>query len=542
MHPLEKLLPNFTASEKQRRQSQPADAAQKVGGANFMVGAAADEPEVEITAIDDGHTPVVGAPMQTIEVPIGKNDGGETLYIDHQLWPDLDPSLTGDARTKALLAVIEQLARQGELSDCWALTAFNVAILNNYDKLKERMIPLNGRIAVYGFYLGDKTKPLTFTMDYNLGNVGVSVGPAGCIAYKAFEKLFAFARYLKLQADGTVANMYDADYTRTNGGWMSEVYRLIYGMGSYRQVSANPFTGQNLVNLIQSNAKAGFGVSVGTVTPTKFGRVAGHAYGTIIAAIIDAVVRLYSIDPWGVPYPPMYREITAENATDFFNAVVVVDGSKAYDVPRPIQPSQPIPGDANGDGVADFADFVILSNHYGLKTPNGAQDGDFNGDGVVNFADFVILSNNYNTRAGALPADFPPKETIMPTAKITGTDHDGGAHSWDSVRVNFVAIGGTPAVTVAPSPPKPPAIDASGTSASFPMPIADATITLNVTAPDGTKATDTRVVKLSVPAPTPTPTPTPAPSPTTLTITIPNVPAGVSVDSVLLSDKTWRKL
>jgi hypothetical protein len=53
-----------------------------------------------------------------------------------------------------------------------------------------------------------------------------------------------------------------------------------------------------------------------------------------------------------------------------------------------------MPGDANRDGVVNFADFTALSNHYGQSNA-GWTGGDFNADGAVNFADFTLLSNNY---------------------------------------------------------------------------------------------------------------------------------------------------
>jgi fibronectin-binding autotransporter adhesin len=56
-------------------------------------------------------------------------------------------------------------------------------------------------------------------------------------------------------------------------------------------------------------------------------------------------------------------------------------------------------GDANDDGVVNFADFVRLSNNYG-DVDAGWFGGDFNGDGVTNFADFVRLSNNYGGLMG----------------------------------------------------------------------------------------------------------------------------------------------
>jgi len=58
-----------------------------------------------------------------------------------------------------------------------------------------------------------------------------------------------------------------------------------------------------------------------------------------------------------------------------------------------------LPGDANDDGVVNFADFVALSNHFGKAVgPAAWAQGDLNGDGVVNFADFVSLSNNFGKK------------------------------------------------------------------------------------------------------------------------------------------------
>ena len=50
-------------------------------------------------------------------------------------------------------------------------------------------------------------------------------------------------------------------------------------------------------------------------------------------------------------------------------------------------------GDANGDGVASFEDFLILAAHFGQSTSAGAADGDFDDNDVVDFLDFLLLAN-----------------------------------------------------------------------------------------------------------------------------------------------------
>ncbi|QEF98562.1 Cadherin domain protein [Stieleria maiorica] len=69
--------------------------------------------------------------------------------------------------------------------------------------------------------------------------------------------------------------------------------------------------------------------------------------------------------------------------------------SNALAPPEPT-PLPIVPGDANGDRITNFEDYVIVSNHFGQDT-DGALEGDFNGDGVTDFLDFVTLSNQFGT-------------------------------------------------------------------------------------------------------------------------------------------------
>ena len=52
-----------------------------------------------------------------------------------------------------------------------------------------------------------------------------------------------------------------------------------------------------------------------------------------------------------------------------------------------------LPGDANLDGLVEFADFLLLAQGFGK--PGGWRDGDFSGDGNVQFEDFLLLSGNF---------------------------------------------------------------------------------------------------------------------------------------------------
>lgn len=61
-----------------------------------------------------------------------------------------------------------------------------------------------------------------------------------------------------------------------------------------------------------------------------------------------------------------------------------------------------MPGDSNGDGVVDAADYAAWFNHYGLD--GKLADGDFDGSGIVDAGDYAIWFNNYGTGGGAAPS------------------------------------------------------------------------------------------------------------------------------------------
>ena len=61
-----------------------------------------------------------------------------------------------------------------------------------------------------------------------------------------------------------------------------------------------------------------------------------------------------------------------------------------------------VPGDFNGDGVADLDDFVILKQNF--MTPGTLAEGDADGSGFVDLDDFVILKQNFMAASPAASA------------------------------------------------------------------------------------------------------------------------------------------
>ena len=74
---------------------------------------------------------------------------------------------------------------------------------------------------------------------------------------------------------------------------------------------------------------------------------------------------------------------------------------------------EPIPGDLDGNGKVDFADFLQLSATFGNNVDPIGSGADINGNGKVDFADFLQLSANFGTSSMAA---IPEPSTSLLTA------------------------------------------------------------------------------------------------------------------------------
>jgi hypothetical protein len=71
------------------------------------------------------------------------------------------------------------------------------------------------------------------------------------------------------------------------------------------------------------------------------------------------------------------------------------------------------PGDLNHDGTVNFADLLILAQHYG-GTHERFETGDLSGDGKIDFTDLLLFTQNYGKGdpAPAAAAAVPEPATM----------------------------------------------------------------------------------------------------------------------------------
>ena len=69
-------------------------------------------------------------------------------------------------------------------------------------------------------------------------------------------------------------------------------------------------------------------------------------------------------------------------------------------------------GDLDGNGVVEFADFLILSGNFGTQVSSHAE-GDIDCNGTVEFADFLELSGNFGMEVGGTQAVPEPTSSAI---------------------------------------------------------------------------------------------------------------------------------
>jgi hypothetical protein len=109
--------------------------------------------------------------------------------------------------------------------------------------------------------------------------------------------------------------------------------------------------------------------------------------------------------------------------------LTAVEAALRCDGHGPPPDPEPMPGDANGDGVVNIADLGVLAANWQQPVDGGHAQADFNGDGVVNIADLAILAANWG---GYMPDGvYQPLEEAMAEVFDAPRPNFDGPHAED---------------------------------------------------------------------------------------------------------------
>jgi probable HAF family extracellular repeat protein len=193
-------------------------------------------------------------------------------------------------------------------------------------------------------------------------------------------------------------------------GWSTDYFgsvsigsRAVYWPANSLAATALPTLGVdgNSSTFARANSSNGDGAVVGMSDKYAAGQFQGRVAVLWTTAGTDAVLDLNTLLPANSGWT--LSEAVGISNTGFVSGTGYYTPNGANSYIRHFSMLVPQAGtygrgDGTLDGSIDFADLVLLAQHYNLVNASKAIDvADFNLDGVVNFADLVILAQNYNT-------------------------------------------------------------------------------------------------------------------------------------------------
>jgi hypothetical protein len=340
--------------------------------------------------------PVAGATTYKEHLPPNPADGNNYVNCDHlPLFGPNGPSADD--------------VYQSFVGNCHRLAPLQSIAIYRPELLREMIVRVAPNLYAVRFWRAGVDHWVYVNADIPDNATFVKNGP---IWPSIHQKADAFFRYYNVST-----NVSPNTYASLSMGWVGSAY-ADFGFSS--KLVSPVAAGWAAITL---NLEKKWPASISTRKPITNGAPFIEQHAHAVVSIVGDI--LTAENPWGIDgigsdSNPLDGTVTTTLAiaSGAITAMAHCVGytppvwaPKAY-VPIPARN----PADANSDGVVDFDDFTILSQHFGQSTNRGYADGDFDGDGKVTFADFAILARNFAPKAGdtrTLPAKFPPEETPM---------------------------------------------------------------------------------------------------------------------------------
>jgi hypothetical protein len=178
-----------------------------------------------------------------------------------------------------------------------------------------------------------------------------------------------------------------------------------------------------VTGLSAASGSAGSGV---TIIGSNFSGAAGHLtvlFGTAAATSVQVLddSHVLAVAPAGVGTVDVRVQSGVSDPNDPQNINSPIFG---YGVSAPSSADKfkyCIPGDINGDGLVDVADYNIWAANVG-KTGATWSQGDLNGDGLVDVADYNIWAANVGKSATSASTVAPSVDVTVKTTSTPGIE------------------------------------------------------------------------------------------------------------------------
>ena len=168
------------------------------------------------------------------------------------------------------------------------------------------------------------------------------------------------------------------------------------------RVSYAPGEGEEFITLAEFN---GTGRPAGELLDANLGALSPEAFDTFEFDIPDDVDSLV---------------VKVEAHSTWPNEIVGIDNIQVYGPEGPGgMCNENTQGDLDGNGIVEFADFLVLSGNFGQAVEDHTF-GDIDCNGTVEFADFLTLSGNFGQNVGGAAAVPEPTGFVLIGLSLLG--------------------------------------------------------------------------------------------------------------------------
>jgi hypothetical protein len=251
----------------------------------------------------------------------------------------------------------------------------------------------------------------TTAEDFN-GQNGVNVAEAvgiqlSTLGYTGSQDFSVSAHFQAIRADGLPGAIMNNDQAG-----------VFVGQDSADLTRAGHITFSNAAEWFSGNTQGGtdinghffgFGLNVSTGLTVTISRTSGN-WQYIINGVSWAPNT--AANGTGNPAPPTFLNSLSDLTVGVFGINVGNADAVTYKIDS-FSAVVPIPGDADGNGIVNLADFNLISDNL-FKTVTAGTNGDLTLDGVVNYNDFRQWKNNFHGGSGAgAPGSVPEPSTFV---------------------------------------------------------------------------------------------------------------------------------